>query len=687
MSSRSASRKGLLRRIARHPLATLLQSTLVFPRHLNPNGRALIAAIPLLLITSFFDGTAFALPANSAPAQAAQSSFDAAARAASAAREAGRADDAIENYRRAVALRPDWQEGWFYFGTLQYDADRYADAIPAFQKLTQLAPAIGPAWNFLGLCEFGTKDYANALLHLEKGAQLGAGDDPEIARVSKYHLALLLNRSGDFDRATAMLVSAFGEGQFPSQAKLALGLALLHAPVLPGELDPSQDALLNATGEIAALLVQGDSAKAIEAFPQILRDYPGVPYLHAAYAQALTAAGKNKEALEQQREESRVAENLASGKTQRNEQMVQLYARHSAETNNTNSEPDADKLWNQAMADYSSARYADAVAALKTWIERRPSERKINDGTAWAVMGLSEFALKDYDNALIHLQGGQNLGLGGSPESVRIARYHLGILLNRSGQYENAARLLAPEANSGSLAAEIQFALGIALLRMQFLPEQVPQQQHTLVQSAGEIAILLQDSKYSQAFPRLQQLLKQYPSTPFLHYAYGLALASLSQYDEAEPQLREESRISPNSELPYILLASIALRKHHAEDALSPAERAVQLAPNSAKAHYMLGRTYLELGQEEKSLQELQAANKINPGSPEVHFNLAKAYARTKQPEKAKEERAIFARLNAQAEQQRSLDSNQSYGAANNAMDLSPTQNSTPKSATPEQQQ
>ena len=188
---------------------------------------------------------------------------------------------------------------------------------------------------------------------------------------------------------------------------------------------------------------------------------------------------------------------------------------------------------------------------------------------------------------------------------------------------------------------------------MPLLPEQVPPSDHSLVQSAGEIAILLHASKYDQAFPKLQQILKEHPTTPFLHYAYGLALASLSQYDEAEAQLREESRISPQSDLPYVLLASIALRKHDPAAALASAELAVQLAPESAKAHYILGRASLESGQVEKAIHELEAANKINPGSPEVHFNLAKAYARAKQPEKAEEERAIFAHLNALAEHQR----------------------------------
>jgi tetratricopeptide (TPR) repeat protein len=612
--------------------------------------------------------------------QGPQGSFDAAAQAASAARDAGHTDEAIENYRRAVAIRPGWQEGWFYLGTLQYAVERYAGAIPAFQKLTQLAPSIGAAWNFLGLCEFETKDYANALTHLEEGQKLGAADDPEIARVSKYHLALLLNRTGDFDRATAMLVSAFGESQFPAQVKLALGLALLHAPVLPQELNPSKEALVHAAGEIAAPLAQGDSATALAAFPQVLKDYPDTPYLHDSYAKALAAAGRDKEALQQRQEESRIEEKLAPEKAQRRVQIARIYAIESADVHTENAESDAGTLWNQAMSDYASGRYSDAVAALKIWVERRPADRKTNDGTAWAVMGLSEFELRDYDNALIHLQRGQDLGLGGSPDAVRLARYRLTILLNRGAQYENASRLLAPEANSGSLAAEIQFALGIALLRMPLLPAEVPPQQHALVQNAGEIAILLQDSKYDQAFPKLQQLLKDYPATPFLHYTYGLALASLSQYDEAGPQLREEARISPASELPYILLASIALRKNNAADALPSAERAVQLAPQSAKAHYILGRACLELGQEEKALHELEAANKINPGSLEVHFNLAKAYSKAKLPEKAKEERVIFAQLNAIAEQQRSLTGNQSYGAASNSMELSPASASPQKS-------
>src|SRR5271170_3308632 len=152
-----------------------------------------------------------------------QENFQILAEAASAAREAGRPDQAIEDYTRAVALRPDWAEGWWYLGTMQYDRDHYSEAIPPLRKLIQLSPDLGAAWSFLGLSEFETKDYVNSLAHLRKAQSLGSGDDPELGRVSAYHLSLLLNRSGEFEQASALLLATSGKNQLSPQIKSALG--------------------------------------------------------------------------------------------------------------------------------------------------------------------------------------------------------------------------------------------------------------------------------------------------------------------------------------------------------------------------------------------------------------------------------------------------------------------------------
>ncbi len=85
----------------------------------------------------------------------------------------------------------------------------------------------------------------------KKGCALG-DDDPEIGRVSKYHLALLLIRSGESDQAATLLASTFGQSEMAPQIKIALALAMLQVPLLPKEIDPSQDALIRATGEAAS---------------------------------------------------------------------------------------------------------------------------------------------------------------------------------------------------------------------------------------------------------------------------------------------------------------------------------------------------------------------------------------------------------------------------------------------------
>ena len=114
--------------------------------------------------------------------------FAALAKTAAAAREGNNLAEAIRDYREALKLQPDWQEGLWYVGTLEYERDGYGEAIPAFQRLTQLAPEAGSAWNFLGLCEYETKDYAKALEHLTTGQKLGDTDDPEISRVANITL-------------------------------------------------------------------------------------------------------------------------------------------------------------------------------------------------------------------------------------------------------------------------------------------------------------------------------------------------------------------------------------------------------------------------------------------------------------------------------------------------------------------
>jgi tetratricopeptide (TPR) repeat protein len=641
---------------------------------------------------------AFCLAATGAQSGAAASqtvdSFQSLVQAANSARDVGNAEEAIRDYGRALAMRPDWTEGWWDLGMAQYQANHYVDAVASLRRVTELAPNVASGWSMRGLAEFETKDYSSGLASLEMAQKLGGIDDPEIARVSAYHLGLLLIRNGQFEPATKLLHSVFGESA-PAQVKTALGLALLRVPLLPSEVDPSQDALVQAAGDAAA------SSDNLQMLAALIQQYPHARWLHYAYGLALAAAGQTQEALDEQKLESGISSAsalpwieisglelrlkqaqealsaakhavaldgtssaahdalakalTAVGKAQQAEletreaarllnraappdpQMIALYGIHAAST-----APENADAWTTAMHDYATGRYPETIAALKNWVEQNPS-----DGTAWAVMGLSEFALKDYDNARIHLQRGIDLGLKGSEESLQLATDRLALLLIRNGEFDAATALLRRVAGKPPMEQEVQLALGLALLRIPTMPDHLDLSQRQLAQSAGGIVELLLASRYADAFPEFQKLIAEHPATPWLHYAYGDALDSLSRYDEAKEQMQAELKVSPQNALCWIRIASIDVRQHLPEDALKAAQSAVTIAPESAEAHYELGRAWLESGDTQKSIEELEKANGIKPNSPEIHFVLARAYAKANQPEKAAAQRAAFIQLKA----------------------------------------
>jgi tetratricopeptide (TPR) repeat protein len=641
--------------------------------------------------------------------------------------EAGKTDAAIRDYQRALELKPDWKEGLWNLGMLQYGSDRFAEAKSTFQRVLEFAPSLGIAWGLLGLSEYETRDYDDALAHLERAQFFGIKDDDEIARVSSYHLGILLIREGEFERASDLLLTTFGAGIVSPQAKIALGLAMLRVPLLPEQLDPSREALVLAAGDAAT--AGADEPARLAA---LLQGYPDVPYLRFSYGLALARAGKEKEALEQFLAETRISPDRpmtwievsrlelrqgavgdslkaaqmavrispgnkdahellaqaweAAGKREQaaaerrfvapviaghpipEQRIVLLYANANAIATAGPDVEDAQQRSNRAMQEYMAGQYSAAITDLKARLGMTPE-----NGTGWALLGLCEYELKDFDNALIHLDRGAKLGLRASPESIASARYTYGILLVHAGRFEQAADVLASAANAaGPLAAKVEYALGLVLLRRKEFPDTGDTREAALVTAAGRIESLLQQSKYDEAFPQFKLLLNRYPATPFLHYAYGTALIALSEFDQATIQMQAEIALSPTSELPLVRLASIALRQHDPATAITWSQNALALAPNSVDAHYLLGRASLEAGDVTSALHELETASKLSPASPEIHFNLAKAYARAKMTEKAQQERDTFSRLNQAAESQGSSQDSQVYLGTRGAGDVSP---------------
>ena len=144
------------------------------------------------------------------------SDFDSLSKAAAAARDSAR-PAASKDYLEATRWDPSFAEAFLNLGESNERLKDRKGARDAYEKYLALAPDAPGIQTFLGLCEFETADYDAALQHLENGYTSDPHDDPQLTRVATYHLVLLLNRAGRFNRAEELLSRDLARGASSEQ--------------------------------------------------------------------------------------------------------------------------------------------------------------------------------------------------------------------------------------------------------------------------------------------------------------------------------------------------------------------------------------------------------------------------------------------------------------------------------------
>ncbi len=219
--------------------------------------------------------------------QAAPPSIERIGQQAAAARAAKRVDEAIQLYKRGVALQPSWEEGWWSLGTLYYELDRFDEGRTAFRRLTVVKPDLGLPWAMLGMCEYESKHYQEALDHLRRGTDLGVEQDQDISTVAHFHLALLLTRFTDYE-AAMKVISVFAQRNVNSPSYVeAMGIAALRKPLLPMEVPPVEHELVMDTGRVMYDAAALHTAEAAAEFKILVDKYPETPNIHYLYGSFL----------------------------------------------------------------------------------------------------------------------------------------------------------------------------------------------------------------------------------------------------------------------------------------------------------------------------------------------------------------------------------------------------------------
>ena len=185
-----------------------------------------------------------------------------------------------------------------------YDGDQYSDSHVALAHFVELQPNAAPAWGLLGLCEFEIGDYSQSLAHIRRSLALSAPTDPQMEGVLRYHEAVLLTRTGDFDQALQKYSWFVRNGARSNSMALILsiGLATLRAPLLPKDVPAAQRDLFLTAGKAAFFTMNGDSKNAQSAFEDLLAHFPKAPSVHYAHGLTLLATDPDQASEEFKRE-------------------------------------------------------------------------------------------------------------------------------------------------------------------------------------------------------------------------------------------------------------------------------------------------------------------------------------------------------------------------------------------------
>jgi tetratricopeptide (TPR) repeat protein len=246
-----------------------------------PRARAFVLQLLIVVLLPVVLLPIFAL------AQALPAGFDDLVLRATAAREQNEVQQAIELYGQAVQLKPDWPDGWWFLGSLQYASDSYGAARDALSHFIELTPEGGPAFALRGLCEFETGEYTQSLKDIERGLSLGAANQPRNEKILRYHEALLLTRAGNFEAALQKFALFGGEKVPNPELLVGIGLAGLRTPLLPKELRADQQDLYSAAGNAAFQFMSGNQKAAQEAFQDLFQRFPTTANAHYLYGYLL----------------------------------------------------------------------------------------------------------------------------------------------------------------------------------------------------------------------------------------------------------------------------------------------------------------------------------------------------------------------------------------------------------------
>jgi len=294
--------------------------------------------------------------------------------------------------------------------------------------------------------------------------------------------------------------------------------------------------------------------------------------------------------------------------------------------------------WSLGMIEYEGKAFGKSAEAFE-----KAAALNAKNGIARAMLGLSEFELGQDASALKHIQQGKNLGLPDDPQLQHVVLYHEGVLLRRTGMFKEALQRLHTLCFSGVQNPDLLQALGmVALWRREKAP--AGERDAEVVARVGRAECLAGQKKFDEARQEYAGVVRDYPTYPNIHYAFGWFLLVAEDMPAGYAELEQEIKLNPRHVMARLQIAATRYKVDSAAG-LPYAEEAVKLDPQLVVGRYVLGLLLLDMDDYQRAIPELEMVQKAQPEFAKVYLALGAAYARAGREQDAARARATFQRL------------------------------------------
>ena len=245
--------------------------------------------------------------------------------------------------------------------------------------------------------------------------------------------------------------------------------------------------------------------------------------------------------------------------------------------------------FNLGLAAYKAEMYKDAIPPLERVLASAPSNAQ-----ARQLLGMSYFMAEDYAKASAMLTEVVAL----KPDNIGLY-YTLALSLIKQGKQSEADQVIRQMVATGGNSPQLHIVLGQAYYEQ------------------GDTAHALEELKAALALDA---------RTPLAHYYSGLIHLKDGKFDDAVREFEAELSLNPADLQAKYHLGFVLLARQDSERGIRTLREVVAAKPDFAEARYELGKALLQQGQLREATENLEAAARLAPDKSYVHFQLARAY-------------------------------------------------------------